>query len=492
MSPRSDFFERLNGLIQGQDSSLESSLRSTLGTPTISVALLSSSSIKAHCFSLPECPANEQTLFQACSISKPVAAVATFRAIQAGHLSLHDPITKYLDAGQISLLTRGGNTRELLHHVTYSHLLSHTSGLSQHGFDGYRHSPYPSTAEIIAGMLPSNSAQVYLQDFPGREVNYSGGGYTVLQLALENIFRKPFSEVVQELVFDPLEMHNSRYSLDPNKAEDNKMYYAPAYETGHLPAVPPYHIFPEQAAAGVWTTPSDLQRLVSVVQKSASGMNEEFLRQDLALQMLEDVPSGRAHGWKAPKGMNIFAHAGANAPGYHCFVLGFVNRKGSSNAALPKSADGIAIMTNSALGWDTVGKVFHAAAYLLDWDFDEVNEVAPGAEMPFPIPDAQPPPGWEGWSGTWYEYEPKKPEGTKKAKFTISTIEGNPVVSFESLPPTRLLLAAVGPAKVSKGPWHQLLVQGLELLFVLHIDDDGQRAILMKRDIDSDGTKLIR
>ncbi|MCJ1240662.1 hypothetical protein MMC14_008666 [Varicellaria rhodocarpa] len=138
-----DFIPDLEKIIafQNTNCSFAAEVLATLGTPAASIAILDKGTISSHCFTTQNGDGN--TLFQACSISKPMAATATFRAVQAGKLSLTAPITNYLSSEQLRLMTFPG-TENILPNVTLEMLLSHTSGLAVTGFSGYAKDPLPS------------------------------------------------------------------------------------------------------------------------------------------------------------------------------------------------------------------------------------------------------------------------------------------------------------------------------------------------------------
>jgi CubicO group peptidase (beta-lactamase class C family) len=148
------------------------------------------------------------TLFQAASISKPVAAMAVVRAVQDGRFALDDDINTILKSWKIpeSELTRG-------HPVTPRALLSHTSGLGDgFGFPGYHPSaPRPTVVEILNGRTPSNVGPVLMERPPFTAFKYSGGGVTVMQLAMMETFPEPYAALLQRLVLGPIGMSDSTY-----------------------------------------------------------------------------------------------------------------------------------------------------------------------------------------------------------------------------------------------------------------------------------------
>jgi CubicO group peptidase (beta-lactamase class C family) len=274
-----DTFSRLEELLSTQDSRFPSasSYLAHLGAPSTSFAILDNGKITSHMItSLHD---NTHTRFQACSISKPVGtAMSVFRLVETGKLELDVLISTYLPAADLELIS-GPATRELVGTITIRQLLSHTSGLGTHGFPGYntKISRIPTTREILAGSSPPvNTLQVELQSFPGHRFSYSGGGTTVVQLILENVIGKPFAEIVQELVLDPLGMTESTYRY-PSDEEINGLLkpgatgsgnFARAYSNGRTPCDVAHHALPEAGAAGLWTTPSDLLKAIRGMQVS--------------------------------------------------------------------------------------------------------------------------------------------------------------------------------------------------------------------------------
>lgn len=235
-----------------------------LGVPSTSLAILDAGAITSYTItSLSDTPG---TLFQACSISKPIgAAMSVFRLVASGKLSLHEPISTYLSADDLAVISKP-ETRELVGTITLAQLLSHTSGLETSGpfgFPGYdtaHTSRIPTIREVLAGKSPPvNTLQIEPRAFPGQKFCYSGGGTTVVQLIVEVVTGKSFADAVQELVFDPLGMRESTFR-SPAEGDINdflkpgvgRANYARAYHTAGTPAESPAHVFVELGAAGLW------------------------------------------------------------------------------------------------------------------------------------------------------------------------------------------------------------------------------------------------
>jgi len=302
-------FAELERVISSQTEGISAQLPADelarIGCSSTSIAILDHGSITGHCFST--IGDNDETLFQACSVSKTIAGMTTMKLIQQGKLKLEDKIAALLPRSVIELLETP-ETKRLLAGVTVKHLMSHTSGLSVHGFPGYSTS-HPDVLTVISGKSPANTPQVRLQGMPGYAMSYSGGGITVLQLVLETVAGESFPSIVQKFVFEPLGMNRSFYSLP-----DNETNIAQAYYTGYTACEDRWRSNPEQAAAGLWTTPSEILKVVRALQESLVGNKEgNFLEKEIAQQMLIEVSDGMALTWYAPKDPGLgFGHPGSN------------------------------------------------------------------------------------------------------------------------------------------------------------------------------------
>src|SRR2546422_6061912 len=249
------------------------------------------------------------TLFQAASISKPVAAMAALRAVQEGRFSLDDDINTILKSWKLpeSAFTRG-------HPVTPRALLSHTSGLGDgFGFPGYHPSaPRPTVVEILNGSKPSNVGPVLMERPPFTAEKYSGGGVTMMQLAMTDTFGKPYPEIMQSLVLGPIGMSDSAY--EQPLGADRDRHAARAHNGAGRAMDAKWHVYPELAAAGLWTAPTDLARFAIEIQKTALGRPSRVLTQSSVREMLSPVGVGdyavgfaitkQGEGW-------YFAHGGS-------------------------------------------------------------------------------------------------------------------------------------------------------------------------------------
>ena len=169
--------------------------------------------------------------------------------------------------------------------VTLRELLSHTAGITVHGFGGYAiDSPVLTLAQVLDGAPPANSAPIRNEAAPGVEWNYSGGGYTIMQQMMIDVTGKPFPDVMRDNVLGPLGMGRSSYQqpLPPAMAAGTA---AGHYQNGSM--VPGrWHVYPEMAAAGLWTTPSDLARFAIEVQRTYAGKSAKVVSPVMAKRML--------------------------------------------------------------------------------------------------------------------------------------------------------------------------------------------------------------
>jgi CubicO group peptidase (beta-lactamase class C family) len=289
-------------------------------------------------------PVTAQTRFQAASISKPVAAFATLRAVQAGKLSLDENVNKYLKTWKVpdNEYTHAG--------VTLRALLSHTSGTGDgFGFPGYDPStPLPTVEQILDGKPPSNTGPVFWER--------SGGGIEIEQLVLQTAYDKPFAQLMQELVLGPVGMSDSTYEqpLPPGKDEST----ARAHDAGGKALNAKWHVYPEQAAAGLWTTPTDLAKLGIEVQKALRG-ESRLLSRATATEMIAPIGTGgfavgfgiekHGEGW-------YFTHSGSNW-GFRCDLL-MHRLKGY----------GVVVMTNSDSGNQIISEIEARVAVAAGWD----------------------------------------------------------------------------------------------------------------------------
>jgi len=333
-------------------------------TPGMSVALIDGARIRwAKGFGLARrednVPVTPATRFQAASISKPVAALGALRLVDQGVLSLDEPVVARLKGW------RPRGDEEAWSRITLRQLVSHMAGLTVHGFGGYaRDAALPGVAQILDGTSPANSAQVR-PGFPAGTWRYSGGGFTVMQQLMADATGKDFATLMDELVLRPLGMRSSSYTQPPIGDRDRAWAYK-----GDGTLVPGHwHIYPEQAAAGLWTTPSDLARFAIAMMPGhhhpALARAAELIRTPQPGADARGGPFGLGLFLSAPEGPNFFYHGGANA-GFRCIMVG-----------LPETGQGAAIMTNGDKGGEAYQAMLLALAEAHGWPERKFERIFP-------------------------------------------------------------------------------------------------------------------
>ncbi|HEX5582257.1 serine hydrolase domain-containing protein [Gaiella sp.] len=313
-------------------------------------------------------PVSNQTRFQACSISKPIAALAMLRLVDRGLLDLDADVNDSLTSWRLPA------NAEWQPIVTLRHLVSHSAGLTTSGFPGYKRSAQlPSAVEILTGVFPANTFAVRVDTIPGVQFRYSGGGTLALQQLLEDVTRTPFPALMQELVLDPLGMTDSDYTQPPPERVHDLL--ASGHDEFGGPVDGGWHVYPEMATAGLWTTPTDLCRYALAVQTAFAGGRGALLSQPLAREMLtpQVTASGGIGGLNAV-GLGPFVtqdgvpprfgHSGGNE-GFRCHLL-----------AYREDGIGAAVMTNSDAGGWLLQHAFAAIVEACAWpgDLEEIVE----------------------------------------------------------------------------------------------------------------------
>ncbi|MEN5057497.1 serine hydrolase [Sphingobacterium kitahiroshimense] len=210
-------------------------------------------------------PVTSKTLFQVASMSKPVSAYAALKAVEEGKLDPDSNVNVYLKSWKVS-----ENEWTKSKKVTLKNIVNHTAGFTVSGFPGYKVSdPLPTAVQVLNGVTPSNTPAVFVDKLPGANFRYSGGGYTVMQQMLSDLEGKDFTTIMREKVLLPLAMHNSSFAQPLPAAQ--AQFTATAYGVDGRKVEGRYHIYPEQAAAGLWSTAEDYAKFVIDIQNTLSG-----------------------------------------------------------------------------------------------------------------------------------------------------------------------------------------------------------------------------
>ncbi|HSB11974.1 MAG TPA: serine hydrolase [Blastocatellia bacterium] len=325
--------------------------------PGVSIAVIKDFKIEwAKAYGVKDVETNEpvttETLFQAGSISKPVAAMVALKKVEQGKIALDEDINNKLTSWRLP-----DNEFTAKRKVTLANLLSHTGGLTVHGFPGYAiGEKIPTLPQVLDGAAPANTAPVRVDIEPGTRHRYSGGGTTIAQLAIMDIEKKPYPQIAQETVLGPLGMTNSTYSQPLPDVIRKKA--ASGYRPDGKAVEGKIHIYPEMAAAGLWTTPTDLAKFAIEVQLSLAGKSNKVLSKETTAKMVtpfieEFVGLGffiEKHG-----AATYFGHGGADE-GFRAQLL--VNRD---------KGYGVAVMVNSDNG-QILNEIIRSIANEYQWD----------------------------------------------------------------------------------------------------------------------------
>lgn len=277
------------------------------------------------------------TLFQAASNSKSITALLCLRLVEAGILDLDTDVNTYLKSWQVPAV-EGWQPQ-----VTLRQLLSHTAATTVHGFWGYAaDKPLPSVPQILSGEAPANSPALVVDGLSGHSGRYSGGGTTIVQLVMMDITGKSFPELAQEWVIDPLEMTDSAFMQPPPPEKQARAAYAHLY-TGH-PLIGNWHVYPELAAAGLWTTPTDMSKFARAIQAGKRGEHPIISQEVVEWMLTPIIENGEVtHAlgvFLRGEGDDIiFGHGGGNV-GFRCLYNAYADGRG-----------GYSIMTNGDQGW---------------------------------------------------------------------------------------------------------------------------------------------
>ena len=290
-----------------------------------------------------------QTLFQAASLSKPVSAYGVLKLVEQGNLQLDEAVNQQMISWQIPK-----NDLSMKQPVTIRHLLSHSGGLTVHGFAGYEvGNKIPNLIEVFKGESPANNDAIEVNILPGSKFRYSGGGYTILQQIMMDVQGGKFSNLMDLLVLKPIGMASSTYN-QPLSSEKLTMA-ASGYLPDKTPVKDKHHIYPEMAAAGLWTTASDYARFVIDVQLSLNQDNGQVLSQSTVRQMTTPSLADMGLGFFLQKkgSETYFFHGGWNA-GFCSFMTGH------------PSGIGVVVMINSNHPQFML-EVINGVAEVYDW-----------------------------------------------------------------------------------------------------------------------------
>ena len=287
------------------------------------------------------------TLFQAGSISKPVTAMAALHYVEVAKWSLDEDINARLISWKVPL-----NDLQKDQRVTLRRLLSHNAGTTVHGFPGYAvGTPMPTIVQVLNGEPPANTAPVRVDLVPGTKVRYSGGGTTIVQLMMVDQLKRPFPQIMAETVLQPIGMANSTYEQPLAAARAAET--ATGTRAGGQSVEGRWHIYPEMAAAGLWTTPSDLAKVAIEVSLAHGGTSSRVLSQAMTRQMLTPQAGDFGLGFAVDPNDDAFGHNGADE-GFQAYLRAFI-ASGRGVVIMANSDNGFAVFSRLA---DSIGRAY--------------------------------------------------------------------------------------------------------------------------------------
>ncbi|WP_295445880.1 serine hydrolase domain-containing protein [uncultured Thiodictyon sp.] len=297
-------------------------------------------------------PITPHTLIQAASLSKSVAAATAMKLVQLKRMSLDDDVDRELKSWHLSEYSPDPQRK-----LTLRELLNMTAGINLSGFSGYPpNQPLPTLVEILNGQPPATSAPIQAVAPPGQRYAYSGGGYEIMEQLIEDITGRRFADITKELILRPAGMRHS-YFVQPLPPQLAKQAACGHLEDGQ-PLEGQWRVFPELAAAGLWSTPADLARFVIAMMNAYRGTSGAMLDQASATEMLTLPDNGFYGLGLVVRGTGRTLHflkQGHNA-GYQNWMIGF-----------PNTGQGAVVMTNSDAGSPLAQAVVNALAQAFAW-----------------------------------------------------------------------------------------------------------------------------
>lgn len=296
-------------------------------------------------------PVTTETLFQAASLSKSLNAVGLLKLVHDKKLTLDADINNYLTTWKFPYDEKSKDKK-----INVANLLSHSAGLTVHGFPGYEvGDKLPTISEILDGKKPANTSAVRSQFEPGLKTQYSGGGTTISQLIVMDITKVPYAQYMWNNVLKPMGMLNSTYAQPPVNKKPNQL--ATGYKANKNEIKGKYHIYPEQAAASLWTNPTDLANYIIETQLSLAGKSNKVLSQAMTkLRLTPYLDKSAALGvFITQRGsLKTFGHGGANE-GFRCQYYGSL-----------EGGSGVVVMVNSDNG-EILQELINGVALVYGW-----------------------------------------------------------------------------------------------------------------------------
>jgi CubicO group peptidase (beta-lactamase class C family) len=321
-----------------------------LNIPSVSFALIDGDRIAfAQAYGASTTP---ETIYQAASLSIFVAAVGIMRLVEAKRLDLDADVNASLASWKVPQ-----NGFDKNHTVTLRGLLSMTAGIGVPGFLGYAvGDEVPNLTQILYGVPPANSPPIAVIAEPGSVYRYSGGSYEVAEALMVDTMGASFPDLMKEAVLDPAGMSRSSFATTLPADLDREAMRGHLADGSEIPGG--YHVFPEHAAAGLWSTPTDLANLLILIGRAWRGESQLLLASETVREMLTPQnggPYGLGAAIAEADGVLTVMKRGQNV-GFQSYLI-----------LLPAEGKGMVVMTNSDNGSILAEALIRRAAQLFDW-----------------------------------------------------------------------------------------------------------------------------
>ncbi|GAK51571.1 beta-lactamase [Candidatus Moduliflexus flocculans] len=324
--------------------------------PGVSIAVVNKNSIAwTQAYGVADAvgkqPVTAETRFQAASISKLLTAIMVMMFVQDGKIGLDEDVDLRLKSWHFP-----ANEFIAAQPVTTRRLLSHSAGINVPNFPGYAvGEPLPTLPQILNGQPPAKTPAIEAQTQPGSVWQYSDGGYAVVQQLLEDLSGQSFAQLAQERLLALAGMTHSTFAQPlPNEV-------AASASSGHrvdgMPVEKRWYVYPEAAAEGLWTTPSDLARLMIELRQAMQGESAKLLSKDMAKSLLvKQIGNSAFVGPVKGEGNAAWFSAGGSTAGFRCLMVMF-----------PELGQGAVVMTNSENGHFLAMEIMRGIARVYNW-----------------------------------------------------------------------------------------------------------------------------